>query len=321
MYIGNVKIDSTASLAPMAGITDKAFREICSLFGSSYTTSEMISTKGIIYSDRKTLDLADNTNLNKPFAIQLFGSYPNDFYEAVKIILKFNPDIIDINMGCPAPKIIKSGSGSALMQNPKLCGKIVKAVKNACNIPVTVKIRAGFNNKNINAVEVAKECELNGADAITIHPRTRDQMYSGKADLDIIKDVVSAVNIPVIGNGDITNYNQAKFMMDYTKCSMVAVGRGALGNPWIFRDINYHKNFSTPTIKERIDIMKLHFNKMIQYKGISRAVKESRKHLSWYTKGLNNAASIRKDIFNIKNLNDFDNICKNIINMCTPNNN
>ena len=309
MLIGKIEIPELASLAPMAGVTDRAFREICSDFGASFLTSEMISVKGLIYNDKKTLELLSHKKDGKPFAVQLFGREPEDFYSAAKIVSNLGVDIIDINMGCPAPKIVKSGAGSYLMKEPKLCGEIVKAVKKATDLPVTVKIRSGIDENHKNAIQIAKECEYSGADAITIHGRTREQMYSGNADLDIIKNVANSVNIPVIGNGDITSYKKAKFMLDSTGCQMVAIGRAALGNPWIFKSINL-KNDSFPlTIEERIKVMKAHIEKIIKYKGENIGMKEARKHLSWYIKGINGASILRKKIFEITTFNDFLKIC------------
>lgn len=313
MYIGNVKINGVASLAPMAGITDRAFREICSLFGAAYITSEMISVKGLVFGDKKTLQLISHSDTGKPFSIQLFGSSPDDFAEAAQIISKYSPDIIDINFGCPAPKVIKSKAGSFLMKEPKLCGKIVSAVKKNSNLPVTVKVRSGFDNNNLNAVDVAKECEFYGADAITVHGRTCKQMYSGKSDLDIIKRVKDSVKIPVIGNGDIINYSTAKFMIDYTNCDIVAVGRGALGNPWIFQCINSKTDSFTPSISERVKLMKYHLDKLILYKGEACAMKEARKHLAYYTKGIPGSAAIRKEIFQMENYSDFLQICDTLL--------
>lgn len=323
MLIGNIKINGIAVLAPMAGVTDRAFREICSIFGASALSSEMISVKGLIYHDKKTLQLlSDRKNDHKnnalhsvstqsspPFIIQLFGYAPDDFSEATKIVSEFGCDIIDINMGCPAPKIIKSGAGSYLMKNPELCGKIVDAVKRSSKVPVTVKIRAGLDRYHKNAVEVAKQCEFYGADAVTIHGRTKEQMYSGEVDLEIIKNVVENVDIPVIGNGDITSYQKAKYMIDYTGCKMVSVGRGALGNPWIFKSINLNKDISPVTIDEKIKVMKLHIEKLILYKTETIAMKEARKHLAWYVKGIKGAAVLRKHIFEMKNIEDFNVIC------------
>ncbi len=331
MLIGNLKINGKAFLAPMAGITDRAFRELCSLFGAAVLTSEMISVKGLIYGDKKTFSLLSSpkndlknglrdknegiNNYNTPFAIQLFGCNPDDFGEAARIISELEPDIIDINMGCPAPKIVKSGAGAYLMKEPDLCGKIVEAVKKNSKIPVTVKIRSGFDENNKNAIKVAKECEFYGADAITVHGRTREQMYSGEADLEIIKNVVSSVDIPVIGNGDITSYKKAENMINYTGCKTVAIGRGALGNPWIFKNINLKKDLLYPSIEEKIKLAKFHINKIIMYKGDNIGIKEARKHLSWYVKGIKGAAALRNQIFEMKNLKDFNIICNNLLNM------
>ena len=309
MLIGNIKISGLASLAPMAGVTDRAFREICSAFGTSFLTSEMISTKGLIYKDKKTLELLSHKKDGKPFAVQLFGREPQDFYRAAEIVANLGADIIDINMGCPAPKIVKSGAGSYLMKEPKLCGEIVKAVKKAVKLPVTVKIRSGTDEHHKNAVQVAKECENNGADAITVHGRTREQMYAGNADLEIIKSVANSVRIPVIGNGDITSYKKAKLMLEFTGCQMVAIGRGALGNPWVFKNINSKDDSFLPAIEEKIKVMKTHMEKLISYKGEDIGMKEARKHLSWYVKGINGAANLRKKIFEIKTFNDFLEVC------------
>jgi len=212
MKIGNIKISKIASLAPMAGITDRAFREICSQFGVAYFTSEMVSVKGMIYNSTKTFSLINHGKLESPFALQLFGNDPKDFSQAVKLIENNLPDIIDINMGCPATKIVRENSGSALMKNPELCGEIVRSVKDACFLPVTVKIRAGWNKTN--APEVAKICQQAGASAITVHGRTKEQAYSGYSSLEVIREVKKAVNIPVIGNGDITSAAAARKMLE-----------------------------------------------------------------------------------------------------------
>lgn len=316
MYIGNVKIEGKATLAPMAGITDRAFREICALFGASYFTSEMISTKGLIYKSRKTFDLIDRSETDNPFAVQLFGNNPKDFAQAIQLLMDYMPDIIDINMGCPATKIVKENSGSALMKNPDLCGEIVRAAKAASPVPVTVKIRAGWDNKSINAVQVAKICEEAGADAITVHGRTREQGYSGFSDLNVIKEVKNSVKIPVIGNGDITSAEAAEKMMVFTKCDMVAVGRGAIGNPWIFAEINSkvgcEKIWHPPPLTEKSEIMKKHIEKLCTYKDEERGIKEARKHIAGYIKDIPGAAVFRKSAFSTKNKKELLDLCDEI---------
>lgn len=321
MNIGNVKINGIAALAPMAGITDKAFREICAICGAAYFTSEMISTKGLIYNSKKTFDLMSRSEYDKPFAIQLFGNTPSDFAKAVEIIKKEGllPDIIDINMGCPATKIVKENSGSALMKNPEICGKIVEATKSVSPIPVTVKIRSGWNTGTINAVQVAKICEQSGADAITVHGRTKEQGYSGKSNLEIIRQVKENIKIPVIGNGDITDAFSAKYMMDFTKCDMVAIGRGAMGNPMIFSNINKYilENQIPPPqpIEEKVKIIKIHIEKICAYKGEERGIKEARKHLASYIKDIPGAANFRQKAFSATNKEDLFSICDELYNI------
>ena len=315
MKIGNVTIKGKASLAPMAGVTDKAFREICSLFGASYFTSEMISAKRLIYKSEKTYSLIDHSEKERPFAVQLFGNCPEDFYKGIHLLEKYMDkiDIIDINMGCPAKKIIKEKSGSALMKNPKLCGEIVKTAKKASSVPITVKIRSGWDEKHKNAVEVAQICESSGADAITVHGRTKEQGYSGKSDLEIIKKVKENVKIPVIGNGDITNFETADKMMTYTNCDMVAIGRGAMGNPWIFQEINEGRKV-IPTINEKIQIMKMHIQKLCIYKGEEVGIKESRKHIAQYIKNIHKASEFRKMAFLAKSKEELIDLCDTLQN-------
>lgn len=303
MLIGNINIDRMAALAPMAGVTDRAFREICALFGAAYFTSEMISTKGIIYGSQKTFSLSDRSDSEYPFALQLFGNNPDDFKKAIQILGDRIPEIIDINMGCPATKIVKENSGSALMKTPELCGEIVYAAKSVSPVPITVKIRSGWSESTVNAPTVAKICEQAGAAAITVHGRTKQQGYSGSCNREIIKLVKEAVKIPVIGNGDITSAQMAADMIDFTKCDMVAIGRGAMGNPWIFSEINAlseGKKLTPPSINEKIEIMKLHIEKLCEYKGEQRGITESRKHLSCYVKDVKNASEIRRNIFSSK---------------------
>ncbi len=316
MYIENIKIKGKSALAPMAGITDRAFREICAMFGSAYFTSEMISVKGLIYKSQKTFDLIDRSVTDKPFAIQLFGSDPKDFAEAIKLLSGNMPDVIDINMGCPATKIIKENSGSALMKNPELCGEIVRAAKSASPVPITVKIRAGWDHKNINAAKVAKICEEAGASAITVHGRTREQGYAGLSDLSVIKEVKNSVKIPIIGNGDITSAESAKKMIEFTNCDMVAIGRGAMGNPWIFSEINAHfsgnKIWTPPTLHEKAEIMKKHIKKLCEYKGEERGIKEARKHIASYIKDVPGASGFRKSAFLAENKAELLNVCNKI---------
>ena len=313
MKIGNIEINKFASLAPMAGLTDRAFREICSLFGVAYFTSEMISAKGLIYNSQKTFRMLERSEMESPFAIQLFGSEPEDFKKAVYLLSESKPDIIDINMGCPATKIVKENSGSALMKNPKLCGEIVKAAVSESKVPVTVKIRSGWNKNNINAVEVAKICEYNGASSITVHGRTKEQGYSGISDLEVIKSVKDSVKIPVIGNGDVVDGATAKRMKEYTGCDIIAVGRGAMGNPWIFSEINSmfssENLFIKPTLSERAEIMKLHIEKLCEYKGENVGIKEARKHIACYIKEIDGAANFRKLAFETKTKEELISLC------------
>lgn len=318
MNIGNVKINGIAALAPMAGVTDKAFREVCALCGAAYFTSEMISTKGLIYNSKKTFELMDRSKYDNPFAIQLFGNTPSDFAQAIDIIAENGllPDIIDINMGCPATKIVKENSGSALMKNPDLCGEIVRVSKSVSPIPVTVKIRSGWNSKTVNAVEVAKICELAGADAITVHGRTKEQGYSGKSDLEIIKQVKESIKIPVIGNGDVVDLASARQLIEFTKCDMVAVGRASMGNPWIFSEINKgifeNQKWVEPSINEKIEIIKIHIQKICMYKGQERGIKEARKHIASYIKDIPNAANYRKIAFQAESIEEIFNLCEKI---------
>lgn len=280
-------------------LADRAFRELCVAFGASYVVGEMVSAKGISFNSERSKELMLLSENERPAAVQLFGSEPQTVAAAAVTAMEYKPDIIDINMGCPAPKISGNGAGSALMKNPDLCGKIVEAVCKAVDVPITVKIRKGWDDKSVNAVEVAKICEQAGASAITVHGRTREQFYSGKADLDIISEVKKAVNIPVIGNGDITNANDAAQMLEKTNCDMVMIGRGALGNPWIFREINAWLNdlrpMFPPSPAEKVTVILRHIQAMCDYKGEEIAMREARKHVGWYMKGFKNAAELRRE--------------------------
>ena len=310
-------IKNKVLLSPMAGVTDRAFREICSEYNVTYFISEMVSTKGLMYNNAKTNQLIEHSKIEKPFCVQLFGNDLESFKEASKILSSYEDiDVIDVNMGCPAPKIVNNGAGCALMKNPSFCGKVVETIKTYGRLPVTVKIRAGWDKNNINAVEVAKCCEDAGADAIAVHGRTKSQMYSGNCNLDVIKNVKSNVNIPVIGNGDVNSSDSAKNMIDYTSCDMISIARGALGNPWIFDKINHFLQFGKilkdVSLEEKIKVMKKHVLKLTHYKGEYVGIKEARKHICWYLKNIKDASKYRKMVFELKSLEDFFNFIDNI---------
>ena len=299
MKIRNLTIEGKAVLAPMAGVTDLPFREICRRFGAAYVISEMVSSKALQFQDRRSAELMTLSELEHPCAIQIFGDDPEIMAQAAVKAEAFRPDAIDINMGCPAPKIVNSGSGSALMRNPDLCGEIVAAVRKATDLPLTVKMRKGWSKDTVNVLEVAKICEQAGADAICVHGRTRDEMYSPPADWDIIRQVKESVSIPVIGNGDVYSAQDAARMLEETKCDLVMVGRGALGNPWIFSQINaYTQNSCTilppPVLSARMLVMLEHIQKLCQCKGEYIGMREARKHVGWYVKGLRGAADFRR---------------------------
>lgn len=311
MKIGSIEINGRAALAPMAGVTDGVYRRLCAQFGAAYTVTEMVSAKAIQYNYQKTAQLADTSRDEHPVFLQLFGSDPFDFGLAARKAGEFSPDGIDINMGCPVPKVAGNGAGSALMQDPAKCGAIVAAVKRNTSLPVTVKIRAGWDQEHVNAVEVAKYCEDAGATAITVHGRTRNQMYMGHADWDIIAQVREAVSVPVIGNGDVVDAQSACKLMDHTGCELVMVGRGALGNPWIFRQINaYFTDSCTilppPGVAERILVIRKHIEALCEEKGEPRAMREARKHVGWYIHGMRGAAEFRRRAGELSTLEDLD---------------
>ena len=309
LNIGGVSLKSHAVLAPMAGVSDRAYRELCVRFGAAYCVSEMVSSKALSFNSKKSEELMEISDLERPCGIQIFGDDPKCMADAAKHALENKPDIIDINMGCPAPKISSNGSGSALMKNPRLCGEIVKAVTAVTDIPVTVKIRKGWDDDSVNAVEVAKICESAGAAAITVHGRTRQQYYKPPVDYGIIKAVRESVSVPVIANGDIDSAEKAKEVMDITSCDLVMIGRATLGNPWIFSQINaYLENpnvkIHTPDLEERLGVMIEHIGKMVEYKGEHMAMLQARKLVVGYFKGIKGAAALRNEAGKIKTLDD-----------------
>lgn len=309
LNIGGVPLKSHAVLAPMAGVSDRAYRELCVRFGAAYCVSEMVSSKALSFNSKKSEELMEISDLERPCGIQIFGDDPKCMADAAKHALENKPDIIDINMGCPAPKISSNGSGSALMKKPRLCGEIVKAVTAVTDIPVTVKIRKGWDDDSVNAVEVAKICESAGAAAITVHGRTRQQYYKPPVDYDIIKAVRESVSVPVIANGDIDSAERAKEVMDITGCDLVMIGRATLGNPWIFSQINAflenpNVKIHTPDLEERLGVMIEHIGKMVEYKGEHMAMLQARKLVVGYFKGMKGAAALRNEAGKIKTLDD-----------------
>lgn len=303
MKIGSFETENNIFLAPMAGVTDLAFRRICRSWGAGMVYSEMISAKGLYYNDKKTAELMRISDDERPCAIQIFGSDADIMAEVIPKVMEYRPDIIDINMGCPTPKIVNNGDGSALLKNPALIGEIVRKVSDASPVPVTVKIRKGWDSDSINAVETAKIIEANGAAAIAVHGRTRAEFYSGAADWDIIRSVKNAVKIPIIGNGDIKTAYDAKRMLDKTGCDAVMIGRGSEGNPFIFRQINEYLRTGTvtffPSPQDRLNQMTEHIEMLICEKGESRGIKEARKHIAWYIKGLPSASRFKAEVFQI----------------------
>lgn len=316
MKIGNVEIKGKAVLAPMAGVADRAFRELCVGYGASYVVSEMISSKGVSMGDRKSKDLAYLSDAERPAAIQIFGSDPMTMAQSIERIMEFRPEIIDINMGCPAPKIAGNGGGASLSKNPALAEKIVEAVVKASPVPVTVKIRMGWDFDNINAVEMAKRAENAGASAVTVHGRTRNQMYAPPVNRDIIAQVKKEISIPVIGNGDIIDEQSAAIMLEETNCDLIMIGRGALGRPWVFSQINAYlehgRVIPEPPVTEKMRVMLKHIEKLCEYKGDYVGMREARKHAGWYTKGLRGAANYRRELGALENMEQLKEIAYKI---------
>lgn len=307
--IGNVKISNQVVLAPMAGICNSAYRQICKDMGCGLIYAEMVSDKAITYNNQKTIDMLYMTEKERPISQQIFGSDKESFVEAAKFIEKeMKPDIIDINMGCPVPKVaVRAQAGSALLKDPDKIFDIVSSVVSAVNVPVTVKIRSGWDSNHINAVEVAKVIEKAGASAICVHPRTRSQGYSGKADWNIIKEVKENVSIPVIGNGDIKSPEDAKRMLEETKCDAVMIGRGVLGNPWLIKNIvNYldGREVVDVSIVDRIDMCLKHLKLLDSLKNEKLACLEIRNHISWYFKGIKGANELKNKVYQTTSIHD-----------------
>lgn len=308
MKFKNVVTPNNVFLAPMAGITDLPFRLICKEFGAGMVYTEMVSAKGLFYDSDRSKLLLSVEEAEHPVGAQLFGSDPKILSDMAKVVCESDVDFIDINMGCPAPKITKNGEGSALLKNPELIGEIVYAVAKAIDKPLTIKIRKGFDDDNINAVEVAKIIEQAGASLLTIHGRTREQFYSGEADWDIIKKVKESINIPVVGNGDIRTPEDAKRMFEHTGCDAVLIGRAAQGNPWIFKRVVHYLEtgeiLPEPTLEERIPIILKHAQMLTEHKGDFIGMREMRSHLAAYVKGIHGATEFRRRLTRVESLED-----------------
>ncbi len=319
LKIGGVSIVRTAALAPMAGVADRAYRLMCKKYGAAYVVSEMVSAKGICYSDRKTAELCTVTDEERPMAIQLFGSEPDFMAEAVKIVLEYHPDIIDINMGCPVPKVVGTGAGSALMKDVRLAADIAEAaVKAAGDTPVTVKIRSGWNGESINAPEMARALEAAGAAAVAVHGRTRDMFYSGDSDMSVIKAVKEAVKIPVIGNGDVNDLASCMKMYEQTGCDLVMIGRGSYGNPFVFREIAAHMNgeeYVPPTLEEKMQVMLEHIRLILQLseKCEELAMHEARKHAAWYMNGYYGSAKFRGRCYQLSSYSEAEALAEEFV--------
>ncbi|MBR5826174.1 MAG: tRNA dihydrouridine synthase DusB [Clostridia bacterium] len=318
MKIGNIEINSrSAALAPMAGVADRAFRELCVRYGATYVVSEMVSSKGLTMCDRKSKKLLYLSDEERPAAAQIFGSDPKIMAESAVSCLAYKPDVIDINMGCPAPKIAGNGGGSALMKNPQLAEEIMRAVKEAVDIPVTVKFRLGWDADSINCIEFAQRAQRAGMDAITLHGRTRQQMYAPPVDRKMIAEVKRNIDIPLIANGDIVDGITAAQMIEETGCDYLMVGRGALGRPWVFSQITAYLEHEVvlpePPVSERMRVMVEHIKKICEYKGERIGIREARKHAAWYIKGIHGAAAYRQQVGMLESIEQLEELAFNIV--------
>ncbi len=317
MKIGKITLDAHAALAPMAGVADRAFRRLCRGYGAAFTVSEMVSSKGLSYGDRKSGELMVLDDEERPSAVQLFGNEPDTMARAAELAMSASPDWLDINMGCPAPKIAGNGSGSALLRDPDLCGRLVEAAVKAVDVPVTAKIRLGYAADQKNAVEVALACEAAGAAAVTVHGRTRDQMYAPPVDIAGIRAVKAALHIPVIANGDVVDARSAAHMLEETGADLLMVGRGALGAPWVFAEIEAYLNegrlLPPPPIAVRMSVLYRQIAMAAEWKGERVALREARKHTAWYLKGWRGAAAWRAEASSLTTLSDLADLCERVI--------